>query len=69
MMLHQSSPVALQCRMSALKGELMSVVPRGKIEPIGFASGWVEGSEVSAEQAKRIRRYIRNTVAYLGHLK
>ena len=44
----------------------MGAVPRGKIVRIGFAYGCVEGSDVSAQQAKLIRRYIRNTVAYLA---
>jgi hypothetical protein len=49
MTLHQSLPVALQCRMSALEGELMSVVHRGKIVPSDLTTAVLKVRKFSAE--------------------
>ena len=66
MMLHQSSPIALECRMSALKGELMSFVHRTKVVPSDLATA-VFKARVSG--GTPLREFVPNMVAYLEHLK
>jgi hypothetical protein len=54
MMLHQSSPVALQCRMSALKGELM-------------CTGQDRAAQILPTAVLRIRKFLRSQLsAFVG---